>query len=366
MSTPGGTFRAGSTRALVGALALVALLFCCAEALGRPFVPPKGKMYHGVSDTGNNEDFRDFQHQVGSHAAVLQEFFHWDVSYTASGAVSRWETTDALGMVAVSTKFPASGKPQIATKYIARGNADRYLLRINEVLGNLEQPTYIRLMPEMNGHWNPYSAFNADGSRKGKNHSTGQFKRAWRRFVIIVRGGSRKGINKRLARQNLRRIYRARSNNDPIYERKDVPKQLDRPKVAFMWVPQTSGSPNVQGNQPQNYWPGGNFVDWVGVDIFSAFESAAFPAMKRFYKRWKGRPFVIGEYSPWDADPGGAFTDRLLTWAERKPRVRMLMYYRSVSSESIYYIDNYPAAREKLRRHLNKSVWRQWAPGTRD
>ena len=366
MSLAGTRARSVYAQLLGAGLALLAFAVVSADALARPHVPPKGKMYHGVSDTGNTADFRDFRKQVGAHPAVLQEFFHWDVSFTASGAVNRWGGTDTLGMVAVSTKFPASGKPQIATKYIARGNADRYLLRINEVLGKLRQPTYIRLFPEMNGHWNPYCAFNADGTPKGDNHSRGQFKRAWKRYAIIVRGGARKGINKRLRRHNLPRIYRAKSNNDRIYKRKDVPRLLDRPKVAFLWVPQTSGSPNVPGNQPQNYWPGGNFVDWVGVDIFSAFEGAAFPAMTRFYRRWKRYPFMIGEYSPWDGDPGGAFTDRLLTWAERKSRVRMLVYYRSVSSQSIYYIDNYPDARRKLRSHLNKSIWRQWAPGTRD
>lgn len=353
---------------LAGAILAVAALAgaLSAEALARPYLPDRGKRYHGVSDTADNADFRHFRRQVGAHPAVLQEFFHWDVSLTASGAVNRWKAMDTLGMVAVSTKFPATGKPQIATESIARGRGDRYILRFNEVLGNLNQPTYIRLMPEMNGHWNPYCAFNADGSRRGGNHTTSDFRRAWRRFVIIVRGGSRAKVNRRLRRNNLARIYRAGSNNAPIYDRRDVPKVMEKPKVAFQWVPQTSGSPRVAGNHPGAYWPGRNFVDWVGVDIFSAFEGAAFPAMQRFYRRHKGVPFMIGEYSPWDGDPGGNFTDRLFDWAERKRRVRMLVYYRSVSAQNEYYINNYPAARRVLRRHLNKPRWDPWAPGTRD
>lgn len=347
-------------------MALLTVALGAAGAQAKPYTPVKHKRYHGVSDTGDVPGFRDFRQQVRAHPAVLQEFFHWDVSLTASGAVDRWERTDTLGMVSMSTKLPANGNPQKSTKGIARGNGDRYILRINEVTGNLNKPTYMRLMPEMNGHWNPYCAYNADGSSRGRWHSTRAFKRAWKRFVIIARGGKRLRINQRLQRNNLPRIYRAKSNHDRIYRRRDVPTVLDKPKIAFLWVPQTSGSPNVSGNQPQDYWPGRNFVDWVGVDIYSAFEGAAFPAMEAFYRKYDDYPFMIGEWSPWDGDPGGQFTDRLLDWAEDHSRVRMLVYYRSVSVNTIYDIDHYPAARHVLRRHLNKGTWDEWAKGQRD
>ncbi len=349
----------------VGLALLAMTLALAAEATARPFLPERKKLYHGVSDTGDSADFQHFRRQVEAHPAVLQEFYHWDVSLTASGAVNRWKGTDTLGMVSMSTKLPATGKPEITPEAIARGRGDRYILRINEVLGNLDQPTYIRLMPEMNGHWNPYCAFNEDGTRRGERHTTSDFRRAWRRFVIIVRGGTRKQINRRLLRNNLARIYRAGSNHDRVYQRRDVPRALERPKVAFLWVPQTSGSPNVPGNRPQAYWPGRRFVDWVGVDIFAAYQGAAFPAMRSFYRRYKRIPFVIGEYSPWDADPGGAFTRRLVEWAEDHRRVRMMIYYRYVTASNVYYIDRYPAARGVLRRHLNKGRWRSFAPGLR-
>ena len=331
----------------------------------QPWLPHDGKRYMGVSSTGDRGGFRDFQRQVKDHPAVQQEFFHWDVSLTASHAVERWERTDTLGMVSLSTKLPANGNPQISPKAIARGAGDRYILRYNEVLGNIRGPTYIRLMPEMNGHWNPYSAYNANGSSRGPSHSTSAFRRAWQRFVIITRGGKRLTINKRLRRRGLARIYRAKSNHDRVYDRRDVPKRLDRPKVAFMWVPQTIASPNVSGNQLGKYWPGKHFVDWVGVDIFSKYQSA-FDNMEAFFRNYDDYPFMIGEWSPWDGDPGGAFTNRLLNWAENHRRVRLLAYYRSVSINTMYDIDHYPAAKAKLRKHLNKPTWDEFGPGARD
>ncbi len=335
-------------------------------ASAKPWLPDKHKRYMGVSNAGNVPGFNDFKRKVRDHPPVLQEFFHWDVSLTASGAVNRWKKLDTLGMVSLSTKLPANGNPDISPKAIARGGGDRYILRYNEVLGNrVRHPTYIRLMPEMNGHWNPYSAYNANGSSRGSRYTTRQFRRAWQRFVIITRGGKRAKVNQRLRRKGLARIYRASSNNAAVYDRRNVPKKLPRPKVSFLWVPQTIASPNVSGNQAAKYWPGKHFVDWVGVDIFSKY-SSAFDNMQAFFNRYDRYPFMIGEWSPWDGDPGGDFTNRLLNWAESHRRVRMMVYYRSVSVNSTYDIDNYPAAKLKLRKHLNKGTWDEYAPGTRD
>lgn len=350
---------------MVAALAaLVALSALVAPAEGKPYVPRNGKMYHGVSDTGAVRDFNSFRRQVKAHPAVLQEFFHWDVSLTGSKATNRWRKTNTLGVVSMSTKLPANGRPDISPEAIAKGRGDHYLLRLNEITGNLSRPTYMRLMPEMNGYWNPYAAFNADGSRRGKRYTTGDFKRAWRRTVLIVQGGSRERVNRKLRRNHLPRILRARSNRDPVYDNRDVPRMLERPKIAFMWVPQTFGSPNVPGNQPQDYWPGARFVDWVGADIFSKFQTA-FDDLQAFYRRYDDKPFVIGEYSPWDADPGGAFTRRLLDWSEKHRRVRMLIYYRSVTADNEFSINRYPGARSVLRRHLNKARWDSYAPHAR-
>ena len=70
-------------------------------------------------------------------------------------------------------------------------------------------------MAEMNGHWNAYSAYNADGSARRHGHSARWYRLAWRRFTLILRGGSRDRINRRLVRMGLPRILRAKSAGRP-------------------------------------------------------------------------------------------------------------------------------------------------------
>jgi hypothetical protein len=341
--------------------ALVLMLALGATAFAKPYAPGKNKAYHGVSDTGEVEDFWDFAKQVDAHPAVLQEFFHWGVPLRSSGAFYRWTATDTRGVVSLSTA-PGSGEELITPREIANGRGDDYILRLNESIANSGQTVYIRLLPEMNGYWNAYSAFNGDGSWRGNGHGTGWFRKAWRRFAIIVRGGARRKINRRLRRQGLPRLLRADWQGDPIYEQVGVPEKLPRPRVALMWVPQSFGSPNVAGNQPRNYWPGGRFVDWVGFDIFAKFRTA-FDDGQRFYRAYRRKPFVIGEYSPWDNDQSGAFTRSLFGWAKRHKRVKMLLYYRSVTPDNPHNLQFYPGAKRVLRRTLDKRRYRRYAPG---
>jgi hypothetical protein len=358
-----------ATATLVTVLALVAAAPASAGlARGKAYAPPNGKAYHGVSDTGEVRDFFRFAGQVRAHPALLQEFFHWDVPLT-TGAFQRWARADTRGVLSLSTA-PGGGREVISPRQIAKGRGDRYIINLGRTIEEARQTVYVRLMAEMNGHWNPYSAFNADGSRRGSDHATHWFRKAWRRFALIIRGGSRDEVNRKLVRMDLPRILRARSQSDPVYEGGadgiplPVPERMPRPRVAMMWVPQSFGSPNVSGNQPADYWPGGRYVDWVGIDIYAKFRSA-FDEGKAFFRRYSGKPCVIGEYGPWDNDFDGSFTRSLFDWAESHKRVKMLLYYRDVTATNAYNVQHYPGARRVLRKRLNGRGWLEFAPGAK-
>lgn len=343
----------------LAALALTAALPVASDA--RSFTPPGDKIFHGTSDTGEVADFRSFSDQVKEHSAVLQNFYHWGVP-VGTGALQRWRRTRTRGVLSLSTA--PGGQPEVIDpKEVAKGRGDRYILSLNDAIAEAKQVVYIRLFPEMNGHWNPYSAYNADGSSRGTDHSTRWFKKAWQRFALIIRGGSRKSVNARLRRAGLPRIYRARSNNAKIYKRRNVPRKLPKPKVALMWVPQTTGSPDIAGNAPRRYWPGARYVDWVGADVYSKFANATlWSGLNSFYRRFDDKPFVIGEYAPWDADPGGRFVTRLFDWVESHERARMLIYYRSVNTTNEFNLQFYPEAMNALGGILNRPRYMSYAP----
>lgn len=333
----------------------------------KAFKPAKGKIWHGVSDTGEVADYRRFNKQVRHHTPLLQTFYHWGVPLT-TGALDRWARTGTRGVLSLSTA--PGGKSEVITpREIAMGRDDHYMLRLNQSIANSGQVVYIRPFAEMNLHYNPYSAYNADGSLRSNAHRTRWYKLAWRRLVTIVRGGPRKRVNRKLRRMGMPLIHRAKSNEGPVYRERGVPRKLKRPKVAFMWMPMTISNPAIRKNRPMAYFPGRRYVDWVGTDIYAKYGTpGVWKALNRFFKSkaMRGFPFAIGEYGPWDNDRRGGFVRRLFRWAKKRPRVKALLYFRSVNTTNEFNLQYYPGARRSLRRLLNSKRFPTHAPGTRN
>ncbi len=311
------------------------------------FLPPKGKIFNGTSDTGQTSDFREFQKRTAAHAAVLQSFESW--GYLPKEALARWTDTRTRGMLSLSTSPCYGCKEVISPQSIAKGKGDGYILSLAKALTARSKPTYIRLLPEMNGFWNPYSAYHGGGELKDQAHSTKQFKLAWKRFVLIARGGERKAIDRQLHKLGMPAIKGSKS------------AKLPAPKVAFAWVPQTAGSPNIKGNQPQDYFPGYDYVDWVGADLYGQYPN--FEGLKGLYRKFDKAPFMIGEWSSYNADDPN-FVKTLFNWIEHSGRARMAVNYQGFGegADNPYELADFPKSTHDLRLILNKRAYEPFAP----
>src|SRR5207244_10004052 len=122
---------------------------------------------------------------------------------------------------------------------------------------------------------------------RGRPHSTAMFRQAWRRAVIVVRGGPLAAIDAKLRALHLPPLHGVRDG-------------LARVPVAFVWSPQVAGAPDTAANSPAAYWPGAAYVDWVGTDFYSKFPNWA--GLERFYNSSRGKPFAFGEWALWGRD----------------------------------------------------------------
>jgi hypothetical protein len=326
--------------------AALGCLIAPASALGEAWGPPKGSAFHGVSDTGEVGGFTSFASEVGAHPAVMQTFHTWGTF--PSQAMQRWDATDTRGMISVSTAKGFEEPEVLSPEAIAKGEGDNYPLNLNTAIAQWDQPVYIRFLAEMNGTWNPYCAYNRDGSFRGPAHSPTQYRLAWKRFTLIVRGGPVAAINERLQKLGMPPIQAI------------VPETLPVPKVAMMWVPHSSPTPNVPGNSWNNYWPGRKYVDWVGTDIFSTAPN--WKNLRRIYKDFNRKPFVVGEYAPFGEDDV-AYVKKLFGFSRRHSRAKLLVYYQGFGNDPTFDISNFPGARDLLRSRLSGPRWLQFAPG---
>jgi hypothetical protein len=257
-------------------------------------------------------------------------------------------------MLSISTQIGHSGEEIITPRAIARGRGDHYLLVLNRMFGQWRKPAYVRVMAEPNGYWNAYSAYDSDGAARGGSHKKYWYKLAWRRIAIVVRdGGPLWKVNRRLRARGLRPLNPGDGN--------EAPDPLWKPQVALLWTPQTFGSPDVPGNMPGAYWPGGRWVDWVGTDFYSKF--AEWGALNRFYRRFGRRPFAFGEWGVWGRDRP-SFVRRFFKWQRRHRRVRLMVYYNGLYSDprSPFNIAGRPMSRKVLRKQLRRPRYPALAP----
>jgi hypothetical protein len=333
----------GRLAALAAIALAVAIQPGAASAL--TLVPPKPSVFFGVSDRGTTAEFNEWVELVGKHPALLQTFHPWGNSLNA--AYERWRETGTRPILHISTANDQTLAEMITPQGIAQGGGDNYLLQLNSFFAEHGLPAYIRPLGEPNRCLNPWSPVNCDGSQKGGEHTAYWYKQAFRRIAAIVRGGQTlEGINATLAEIGLPPLNRTKGPN---------PESLPAAPVSIIWSPLPGGSPRVKGNFPGNYWPGSRWVDWASTDFDSQYP--VWKDLNRFYqgKQWKGKPIGIAEWAVSGVDDP-RFVKQLIAWTVKRPRVRMLVYYRGFGeSGNPYALGPYPRTTNTLRLKVRRA-----------
>jgi hypothetical protein len=337
---------AAAKRLLLPALAVLSLALP-GGASAATFAPPAGSVLHGGTGGYTLGHIQDFGALSGRRPAVYQYFFTptWDADRRSlnwqQGLLRVSERAGVRTMLHLSTARDGHGGSVITPGAIARGGGDSYLAALGDLIAESGQVVYLRVMAEMNNFHNPYSAYNGNGSRRGRDYSTHAFRQAWRRIALVVRGGEAAGIDRELRRLRMPPLRLDRET-------------LARPQAALLWVPFTAGLPHVAGNAPGAYWPGARYVDWVGTDFFA--NSPNFRGLERFYRdrRWRGKPFTFGEWALWGRDDP-AFVRRLFGWIRSHPRVRLVVYNQGANLKGFLRLRSFPRSAAELRRQLRSS-----------
>jgi hypothetical protein len=133
------------------------LLFAAAapgSASARGYLPAPGTLFQGEAGLPASS----YERAVGKHPAVYEEFSAWGEYLPA--IFKNAADAQARLMIHITT---ASGTRELITPQgIADGQGDAWLTSLGRAIAASGQVVYIRLMAEMDGYWNPYSAFNAN------------------------------------------------------------------------------------------------------------------------------------------------------------------------------------------------------------
>jgi hypothetical protein len=333
-------------RLALAALAGAALLLSgVAKADAGALLPPGKRIFFGVSDTGNPADFGHFSAALHKHPALIESFRAWGSDFPDS--IERWQSARARPVLHITTADPADGHELISPRAIAEGGGDEYLIRLNKLFWAKAMPAYVRPLGEPNRCINVYSSYDCNGALRDAAHTPRWYRLALRRiFVILHGGGSHDAIDERLAQAGL----------PPL---QDHAGGLPKAPVAVLWSTLPAGSPTTPANRPRHFYPGDDYVDWVGTDFYS--DNQDWKALTGLYRRFAPKPFALPEFGVSTGDDP-TYMRRLMTWVRRHPRCRMLVYYQDFGSASSYRIQNYPASLGVLSTAIHHKAFPPFAP----
>ena len=277
--------------------------------------------------------------QTAQHSAVRMRFTGWGGGQHWGG---KWESfffNDAVPVFAFGTHNKYSNEV-ITPRRIAQGYGDGYLIALNKAIADFRQPAYVRPMAEMNGYWNDYSAFNQDGTSRGRSHSTKSFRLAFRRIYTILHGGDVAAMNVRFANWGVRKLQATR-----------LTLPVNRaPTLQIIWNPQGFGSPDIPANSAQAYYPGDAYVDVVADDIYDIGGRYSYDAMVDLYKAHPGKPYALGEFGLWGLDDP-AFIKKIAYFIKNYKRTGLAIYYESEAG-STFDLGNKSRSRSAYKQTL--------------
>jgi hypothetical protein len=279
---------------LVGA-ALVALL-----------VPVEASASVLLGVEGSKSRFRD---QTNQATDVNLDFISWGV-HKQTYLDNTLEAAKPIPAISFGT-VNKYGNEAITPAGLAKGKGDRVLIDLAQALDRFGSFAYIRPYAEMNGYWNPYSAYNSNGTYRGRAHST----------------------------KKLRMAFLDRTN--------DLPEN----DVKVIWNPQGFGSPDIKANSAAAYYPGDNYVDVVANDLYDYGRGVEWEANLDLYRAHPDKPYAIGE---WGLGPGidhPDFVQKMASFVSSHSRVETIVYYRSQTG-STFDLSSKPKSRAAYKRYI--------------
>jgi hypothetical protein len=262
----------------------------------------------------------------------------------------RADVTELISRESAAGRIPVlSLTTTVSPSQIADGAEDAWLLGLSRQVNGSGRPVWIRILPEMNGGWNPWCAFDESGRSRGPTHSTGRFVKAFRRMTLILRGGPVGSIVAKLRANGL----------PPLRAGGDLPRSG---KVKIVWNPQGHGTPFIAANGPRAYWPGGAYVDVVADDLYSDSGEPSWQGMDVLYSF--GRPFLVAEWAL-EREDDPAWVQRMFAWVATHPRTIGLVYFDKGWSggSGVYQLGTKPRGLAVYRRAIQNPRFGTSAPG---
>jgi beta-mannanase len=259
-----------------------------------------------------------FQPIIGRNLAVVLWYVHWTNPFPLEDV----NIVHANGSIPLITWEPWITHPLGTLEAIASGSHETYVREFLQAARDWGKPIFLRFAHEMNGNWYPWDGFH-NGSDPEK------YKKAW--------------------------LY--------IY---NVRKELGADNVSLVWCPNNTNQPNASWNTISAYYPGDEYVDWIGMDGYNwgygrwqSFDSV-FKSIYQELTSATHKPLMIGEFA--SAEHGGSKADWIKDALSRiktdYPQIKVLCWFNT-NKERDWRIDSSLAAQAAFQQAISHSHFKE-------
>ncbi len=250
-------------------------------------LPPKGKFYHGVfpgGKTGDEDDItiydvKKYQYYSGKKVAWIYFSHNWVKSKKFPKRTCEWiRKIDSIPFIRLMLRSSTEEdyhEKVYTLKNIINGKFDNDLKNWGKSAATFETPLIVEYGTECNGEWFAWNGKHNGADTKqafgDKNKADGpeRFVAAFRHIVNVIRNAGA---------TNITWVFHINAE--------DVPK--------------------TQWNRFENYYPGNDVVDWIGISIYGtltpsdddvkSFREQMDKAYDRLTKLAPDKPIVILEF----------------------------------------------------------------------
>jgi len=276
-----------------------------------------GAFVNGVENLGS------FQSLIEKKLAVVLWYVHWFEPFPSAEADLVWNN----GSLPLITWEPwiswEAVRPLTTLEAIVSGSFESYVRSFLQAAKDWGKPLFLRFAHEMNGDWYPWDGFHNGSSETG----TQNYKRAW--------------------------IY--------IY---DVREEIKAENVNLVWCPNNTSLPDEPWNIPEAYYPGDQYVDWVGIDGYNwgysqwqSFDQVFGSAYQRLISL-TSKPMMIGEFAcaTQEGDKAGWVVDAFTKIKSNYPRIKIFNWF-NINKERDWRVESSPDVINAFKISLQNSYY---------
>ncbi len=288
-------------------------------------LPPRGLAWGIYDESGTLEGVRQLERSLGTKFDLLMTYLHFPAPFPRE-MMEEAAREGRLVMLTLQSWKPIPQERVFTTPTtlifeILDGKYDDYLRKWAREAAAWGRPFFFRLDNEMNADWCPWSAF-----QYGKDADL--YIHAWRHVWEIFR-------------------------------------EEGAENAIWVWNPNDTSFPNWRWNHHTRYWPGGKYVDWVGLTAYNLgnaypgntwreFREAYRPLYEEYRRLYPGKPLLIPEFASHDGggDKARWIEDMFRALEEEFSEIRFAVWWNGTDGARRYRLDSTPFSREAFARGI--------------